>query len=170
MSEKSDLIGTGALARMLAVSRQRISQLVAAGVLVRKGRGEFDLAVSVRSYITYLRTQPMGADGTGAALDYATERARLTRLMADKLAHELAVMRGGTISIADAVRPFGEACTVIRQRFLGLPTKCAPMMVGQDAKGAFGILNREVNEILTELSTDAAIRARTELAEDEAKW
>lgn len=164
MSDDTNLIGTGRLAYLLDVSRQRVSQLVAAGVLARKGRGRFEMDASVRSYIQYLKTQPFGADGSGGALDYAAERARLTKLTADKVAHELTVLQGRMIAIDAAVAPVAECLNLVRQRLLGLAPKCAQQVVGQDAPGAFAILQAEVIAILTELTADAELQAKADEA------
>ena len=147
-------VGTGALARLLGLTPQRVNQLATAGVISKLGRGRFQVGLAVRAYVTLLREQP-GSNGAGGPHNYGEERARLTKLQADLLELELAQVRGSMISIDDAVGPLGEQCQTIRAKFLQLASRIAPRVAGQDTKGAHGIIFKEVCEILRELTCDA---------------
>lgn len=66
------------------------------------------------------------------------------------------------IAIDAAVAPVAECLNVVRPRLLGLAPKCAQQVVGQDARGAFAILQAEVIAILAELSADAELQAKAD--------
>jgi phage terminase Nu1 subunit (DNA packaging protein) len=70
------------LGRWLGASQQTVTQFARRGIMVRAGRGKFDLEASVRGYATHLREavsaqgRPPTQSGTGR------ERARLAAAMA----------------------------------------------------------------------------------------
>jgi phage terminase Nu1 subunit (DNA packaging protein) len=51
-----NVVSAGDLMRLLDLSRPRISQLESEGVVVRLGRGRYDLDRSIRNYVRRLRT------------------------------------------------------------------------------------------------------------------
>lgn len=152
-------LSTTALADLLGLTVQRVGQLQAAGVLVKTGRGQYALAPSIRGYVAFLR----GSDET-KGLDYKTERTRLVRLQADTMQLELDKARGTMASIEDMVKPFGDACAVVRNHILALPSRYSPQLVGLETKQINKILTQGVREILDNLTTDMDMRAKADEA------
>lgn len=133
------IVGTSALARLIGLTPQRVNQLASAGVLQKLGRGRFKVGPAVRAYVEFLRSQPSG-DGASGPLVYSQERARLTKLQADMVEIELAKVRSRMVSIDDVVTVFGEQCSTIRSRFLGLASRATSKVVGKDEKATHRIL------------------------------
>jgi phage terminase Nu1 subunit (DNA packaging protein) len=77
------------LARLLDVTPRRVQQLVAKGRLRKAAHGHYSLLPAIQGYIRHLKQQI--ASGSGAAL--TTERARLAREQADRVAMQNAVQR-----------------------------------------------------------------------------
>lgn len=150
----STTVGTGALAHLLALTPQRVNQLAAAGILQKQGRGRFQVGPTVRAYVEFLRSQPTGGSADGP-LNYAEERARLTKIQADLLELELAKTRGSMISIADAAGPLGEQCAIIRGKFLALASRVSARIAGCEVQTVHAAIYAESCAILGELTADA---------------
>jgi phage terminase Nu1 subunit (DNA packaging protein) len=106
------------LAEWLGVSRQTVAELASAGVVVRVGRGKFELKKSVTAYCNKMRLQVTGrAGGEKAAAGAAAERCRLAKEQADKIAIANAKARGELVE-ASAVE--AEWCGVLRALRAGL--------------------------------------------------
>lgn len=146
------IVGTGALARLLALTSQRVNQLAAAGVLRKTGRGQYLLGPAVRAYVAFRSTEPSGA---GAVNDYRTERTRLVRFQADLAQLEIQKERGELVPVADIVDGVGAAFTAARTRWLAVPTKYAARVTPDDPARAFKVLTAAVREVLAEISEDA---------------
>jgi hypothetical protein len=69
------------LGMVLGISRSRVVNLAADGVLPRAGRGLFDLPACVQSYVNHKLSLAKAGDGT--ALSLVAERSRLTKIKAD---------------------------------------------------------------------------------------
>lgn len=154
-------IGTGELAKLLDVTPQRIGQLVQAGVLRKLGRGRYRIGEAVPAYVRFLRDQPAGG---GGPIDYREMRSRLVKLQGDALEIDLAKARAESVSIADVATVFGEQCSIIRAKFIGLASRVAPRLAGQDVPSAHAIISKETSAILRELTCDADAALKAEQA------
>ena len=83
-------------------------------------------------------------------------RARKTEAEADMAEIELAKIKSELVAIEDVMPEQERRYTNIRQRFLGLPSKAAPLLCPDDPKRARKILDQMVREILEELVADNA--------------
>ncbi|MGE0660440.1 MAG: hypothetical protein AB7O63_13155 [Reyranellaceae bacterium] len=170
MSVDNIEIGTGALARLLDITSQRVGQLVAAGILRKVGRGRFKLDEAVGAYVRFLRGQPTGTDGAGAPLDYATERARLTRLQADRLELDLAEAEKRSAPISEIAEEIGREYTALRSQLLVIATKTAPLLAAEASIAAcHRIVFEAVVAALTELTMDATTAASAEKLNERTK-
>jgi hypothetical protein len=151
------LVGTGDLARVLGLTRQRVSQLTQERVISKAARGKYALGQPVRAYTAYLTAQPW--DGSEAGGAYGLERTRYLKIRND-LAES--IWRRSAARAFRSRTPFslGEACAVIRSKLIGLPSKVTPRLVGEAAATVFAVLTAEVRSILEELVADAEMRAR----------
>src|ERR1700680_945206 len=74
------------LADLLGVSDKTVREMARRGIIVRAGRGAYDLRASVRGYCRHLRDIATGkAGGEAVAASAAAERGRLAKAMADKV-------------------------------------------------------------------------------------
>lgn len=148
------LIGTGALARLLALTPQRVNQLAAAGVIAKTGRGRYSLGPAVRGYVGYLAGQPR-MDGSSGTTDYREERTRLVSLQADLAQLQLEKERGEVVPIDRIVEGVSDCFGAARAKLLALPSKLATSIAPDDPATAFKILSKGVREVLIELSEEA---------------
>jgi phage terminase Nu1 subunit (DNA packaging protein) len=75
------------LGLVLGISRSRVVNLAADGLLPRAGRGLFDLPACVQSYVKHKLSLAKAGDGT--ALSLVAERSRLTKIKADNAELEI---------------------------------------------------------------------------------
>src|SRR3972149_345185 len=81
------------ISKLLDLTPRRVQHLANEGVIPRAEKGRYELVPAVRGYIRYLRDRSVGRDGV-VIPDIASERARLTREQADRVAMENAKARG----------------------------------------------------------------------------
>lgn len=143
MSKKE--LTSGELAAALGVSPGRVRQLAAARVLPRLASGRYSLTPCRKAYQDYKR----------AAADAGDESVYLQYLKTSNDLMELQnkIKRGDLIHRDDYIVEIGRLIAACRSRLLVLPSKAAPLIVGNDDKGARGILTRMVNEARRELET-----------------
>jgi phage terminase Nu1 subunit (DNA packaging protein) len=127
-------------------------QLAKEGVLPKADNGRFELIPTVKAYIRYLRDRAMGRDGEFSS-DIASERTRLIRENADRVAMENAKARGELIP-APLVRVSVERTfTAFKARIEAIPRKAVPRLKGIAGDAARERVLRELNrEALSELS------------------
>jgi hypothetical protein len=97
------------------IGSRRLKGGAVAGALLRK---------------TERKTSVDHANGDGALLDPAQERARRDQAMAQKLERENDLAAGRVVLIEDVVQEFASHLAVIRSHFLALGSKLAPRLVG----------------------------------------
>jgi len=136
-------VSASTLAETLGISTRRIGQLVDVGVLPRAARNEYPLAECRRAYQQYKQ----------AATDSGDESTYLQYLKTsnDLMEKQNQVKRGELIHRDDFTLAISNRLQATRARLLVLPTKAAPLLVGNDDKGTLGILTRMVNEARREL-------------------
>lgn len=61
------------LAKLLNVSERRVRQLAASGVVVRLGRGQYELSSGLHGYIGYLKGQPKKSQEHPAQIQVMTK-------------------------------------------------------------------------------------------------
>ena len=89
-------------------------------------------------------------------IDYNEERARKTKLEADKLALDLLKMQRELIHVDDIERAWGSLVAAFRARVLSLPSRIASQVLTMTS--AFDVeafIRQQVYEALSELSKDA---------------
>jgi hypothetical protein len=131
------LVKSAALAEVLGITRRRVQQLAAGGVLERRPDG-FVLGPSVRAYIA--QRDPEGLSGEREGL------IRVKRLTAEL---EFAVRKGAMIPLAEAVAAIGMAGSLLTNLLRGLPTRLAPVLAGREAADIEAHLAREIDATLT---------------------
>lgn len=92
-----------------------------------------------------------GVDGEGS-LDLNQERARLARAQREKTELEVAVTRGELIRRQHMMETLGRALTAFRARLLSAASKLAPLVNAGNPNLARDLIERELNEALSELA------------------
>ena len=128
------------------LSERRIQQLVRAGHIPKPAiKGQYELGPCVRGYIAFLQR-----GGEGAKSDHNT---RYERARADTAELRRDELKGLLVPGEQIEGGWNEIITLVRQRFLGLATKCAARWaMTRTPQDARAMLDEEIREILTELS------------------
>lgn len=134
------------VADWLGMSDRRVKDLRASGVLPGDAGAPYDLRECVRAYCRHIRPAAgkaaAGGSETGDTLDAA--RIRLTNAQADARLMLNAQMRGEAVLAGDLEAVVGAMVDGIRAKWLALPTRAAPLVVGLSGLA-------EVRDRLTEL-------------------
>src|SRR5687768_16967081 len=137
----------------LGLTDRSVRDLAADGTIPRNRRGRYPLKACVRAYCARAREVAAGrmsADGEG--LDLTAERARLAKEQADKLEMENAASRGELLPRAEVVSALQAVFARCRARLLSLPTKLAPLIVGEESPAVVqDRITAGVHEALDEL-------------------
>jgi phage terminase Nu1 subunit (DNA packaging protein) len=92
---------------------------------------------------------------TGGDLDYTQERAKLTRLQAEKVTLELEQQRGNLLPLEMVIEGWQGQISNARARLLALPPKAAAQVAGMDSYVEVEHVIREIiYEALDELAGD----------------
>jgi hypothetical protein len=141
----NDTITSAELADVLKITARRVNQLVDENVIVRESDGKFNVADSVERYF---ENKYKSAAGT----DYDLEHALLERAKRGKAEIDLAVMKSKLLWADEVEQLVAGMIITFKARLLSLPTKCAPMVLGQKSMPSIvEILNNAVYEALSEL-------------------
>ncbi len=156
-----------ALSDVLGVSRQRISQLVKDGVIVREPGNPSGAVLLVESLKNVYQSRAEHANAS-SDININDERAKFER--ARRVLEEL--------KVAKAMRKVYDARTVelvmteelstLRTQLLGLPSKLAPMLEGKTREEINSIMTREIEGKLMELSEYSPGLFDEEVEDDES--
>ncbi|MEB3103072.1 hypothetical protein [Ferviditalea candida] len=142
---------TAQLAELLGLSPRRIQQLAEEGVIVKVARGQYKAADSIQNYIRYLQEKERATSDD--EIDYFKERALHEKVKREKAELELAVMKGELHRSEDVKFVMNDMIAAFRSKVLALPSKLSPQLAGKTEIPVIqDLLNREVQEALTELS------------------
>ncbi len=129
------------LSRLFGVTERRVQQLAAAGVVIKSGRGTYDLAKSIHGYIQYLQAQIDGRPSVDVAQRIAGERYR-----AIKHANDL---KEGEIYTRAEVDELTSVCFASVARIADSLCSRLPPLLGRDKSAAQRrlIIRNEVSAI-----------------------
>lgn len=133
----------------LNISDRRVRQLRQQGVFTEVRPGLYNLKDCIHRYIDFLKK-----DGSPeAAVDYNTERAKLTKAKREKEELELELQRREVIRAADVERVMSAMLLRFRQKIRNIPVKQSPgLAVETNQTEIFLTLKRATDEALEELS------------------
>lgn len=137
------------LANLFSMTSRSVSRLTADGTLKKVDSKHYDLRQSILAYIDFNKELSRKSSG------YDQSRAKKMAAEAEIKEIHLAKEKGLLVD-ADLI---GEAIAaeygIIRTRFLGLPSKIALQLSGlTDPVQVQGLLETQINEILSELTVD----------------
>ncbi|MBP0446716.1 hypothetical protein J8J14_18220 [Roseomonas sp. SSH11] len=151
------------VAAHLGLSQQAVSALIQRAILPgAAGKGGLDLDACRLAYVRHLREVAAGRASaeSGEGLDLVQERARLAAEQADATAMKNAITRGELVPAGDLERVFGALVSSARERFLALPYKAAPLVIGKATPvEAQAVLTDLVHEALLILASGETSRA-----------
>jgi phage terminase Nu1 subunit (DNA packaging protein) len=147
---KIGLVDAATVAKVVGVSRQRINNLVADGVLPRADRGRFDLPSTVQAFFQHKYAKAHAEDVDARSL--TIERSRLARLKADAAEREAKQQAGELVSASEIEAGWLAIASTVRTRILLVPRKIAPRVVTGTAIEAERLMQRELNAALAEIA------------------
>lgn len=152
MSETGVSYPVGTIAKLFMISERRVQQLVKKGVIPKNEHGRYELVPTVQGYVRYLQERAIGK--TDMPEDYQQEKARLTKLQADKAQLEVETMSSNLVSADQVAQEWFQIITNCKTRLLSVPTKAAPIVAAESEAGSVQViiekLMREALEELTE--------------------
>lgn len=152
MNAKSPTYPVGTIAKLLDLSERQVQSLTKQGVIPKSERGRYDLVGSVHGYIRYLKDRSIGGARDGA-IDYHTEKARLTKLQADTAELILAKEQGQVTTVEQVEQMVTKAFAEIRAGMRNLPGRSVSLLIGETDERRFKqVLMREIDSILETLA------------------
>jgi phage terminase Nu1 subunit (DNA packaging protein) len=147
---KIGLVDAATVAKVVGVSRQRINNLVADGVLPRADRGRFDLPSTVQAFFQHKYAKAHAEDVDARSL--TIERSRLARLKTYAAEREAKQQAGELVSASEIEAGWLAIASTVRTRILLVPRKIAPRVVTGTAIEAERLMQRELNAALAEIA------------------
>lgn len=159
MTTTKKLLSKADVTRIFGISMATLNNLIPQGLPVAvQGKGGQRSLFDEKEVRVYL-------EANTKSHNIKQSEAKLRKLEAEAALAELELSRelGTVVPIEDAIRIHADDCTRIRTRFLALPSKkCHELANETSPKIIERILEDEIREILTELSTDLAKKLTTQ--------
>lgn len=144
-----DLVSAADLGEWLGLTANRVNALAREGVLPRRPDNLFPLKAGVRAYADHIRKGALGRTADG---QLATEKIRLAREQADKLALQNSSARGELLDARDVAQEWRGVITDLRAALLAVPSRVAARL-GLD-RAATLALDREIRDAMEALAHD----------------
>ena len=80
------------------------------------------------------------------------ERARYTRIKADKEELKLEQMRGELVKVSEVRKEWGDMAANVRKKILALEARLPGMLAGKDIPGMCEVIHEEIYGVLNELA------------------
>lgn len=152
--ESATKVSVQVIARLLMISERRVQQLANEGVIPRTESRRYNLEESVQAYIQFLQGKNVGRAMADEQIDFHEEKARLTKIQADKAQLELDEMARSLVKAEEVSREWYNAVTDCKGRLLSIPSKAAPIVAAETSAGACKkIIDDLVFEALEELGS-----------------
>lgn len=143
------------IADLLMVSERRVQQLAKEGVIPKAERGRYELAPTVQGYIRYLQERSVHSDAT--TIDYAAEKARLTKAQADLAEIEVAKARDEVVGVAQLEKNLASLFAEVQINLRNIPGRVVSSLVGvKDERAIKARLTKEIDQVLQALA-DASV-------------
>jgi phage terminase Nu1 subunit (DNA packaging protein) len=130
------------------------------GVMVQPVYGVYDLIPSIRNYLKKLKNKA-SAVTTEGVLDFHEEKARLTKMQADKAEMEVREMSGELVRVDDVLQDWESILMDCKGKLLSIPSKLATLVTDiENPAEAQNLIEDHIREALEELANYAVIRER----------
>ena len=135
------------MANIMGVSQQRVSQLISENVILRDKNNSVLVIESLKNYYK-LKANAENSDD----IDFQKERALHEKTKREIAELKLAKMQRSAYDARTVELVLTEMLSNLRTQFLGLPSKLAPILEDLKKEKIYGILSKEIEEKLLELS------------------
>ena len=143
--------GSSVLGDLLDISGKTVREFAARGVMVRVGKGKYDIRASVRNYSAHMRRIATGrAGGESLAATAAAERARLAKAQADRIEMQNQRDRDELLDAGAVQEEWSGTLRGVRAGCLAVPSRAAarlPHLTQHDISE----IDLEIRTVLTEL-------------------
>ncbi|MEI6712591.1 MAG: hypothetical protein WCO60_02500 [Verrucomicrobiota bacterium] len=149
--DQPHIVSIEAIVDCLGVTKARIGQLVASGVVVKLGRNQYDLGASIRGY-----TQTLEKRAGNAATNELLEAAKMAKVEIETKRQKLAYDQecGVLIDVA-RVRESGVRMGALLSATLrSKPSAWAPLLAGKSEDEIREILEREIGVMIKMLISE----------------
>lgn len=141
------------LMRAFDCTQPYVGRLKEEGIVVQPKRGQYDLVESTRNYVNRLRNKTEKIDSDGNVIDFHTEKARLTKMQADKAEMEVHELSGELVKVTDVLHEWQNILADVKGKLLSIPSKLATIVIDvDDPAQAQELIDSYVREALQELA------------------
>ena len=134
-------------------SQAYINRLREEDNIVMAARGKYDLVASTAKYVNRLRNKTEKIDSDGNVIDFHTEKARLTKMQADKAEMEVQELAGELVRVSDVLLEWQNILADVKGKLLSIPSKLATLVTDIDNPGeAQELIETYIREALQELA------------------
>tara|TARA_R110000868_G_scaffold313856_3_gene574874 strand:- start:10330 stop:10944 length:615 start_codon:yes stop_codon:yes gene_type:complete len=149
---------------ILKITQPRLSQLVKDKLVTKFDSGKYDLCTSVKQYIEFLRSRTI-PNSMSMNIDYHEERARLTKMQADKAEMEVEELAGSLAKVDDVVKEWESILMDVKGKLLSIPSKLAAIIADETNTAVIQeLLDSYIRETLLELSMYEGTSKRKKIA------
>lgn len=159
MSEtKSPVVGVAVLAKLFNLTAMRVQQLASDGVVVKKGRGQYELWPSVQNYIRTLQRKQIPTKDKESESPLDLNRTRLTKAKAEIAEIELSKLKGETLDASAVQHVVGGMVMKAKTKLEAFAHKLSGQLDGIDTLAQrHAAISEAVNEVLNELHFDTKL-------------
>lgn len=140
------------IAHALNIDERRVQQLAKEGIIPKSARGKYDLIGCTRGYCKYLQENSTSTSGRPGS-EFSEQRARLYKLKADQLEHQIAVEKKKYIPVDDVKTLMVRLITSAKSKLLSIPKRLAPILLPMKTEAdIYQEINSHIKEVLEELA------------------
>lgn len=154
MTKKAEAgVSSQEIGRWIGISGQKVRMLSDKNIVVKLGRGKYDLEQSILNYCAHLREVAAGRMGRNKEIDLVEENAKLKRAQREETELKIERLRGNLVDRAEIQPAFDTFGQIVRQHMLSMPSRARQRLshlTGHDEK----VLQEIVRDILEEASVN----------------
>ena len=138
---------TAGMQQLLNCSHVLISRFKKEGLLVQARPGIYDVPASIQVYHQHLKGKTPSGD-----IDFHEEKARLTKMQADKAEMDVGVMSGELVEVSEVVEEWQSQLMDMKGKLLAIPSKLATLVADMDNTAEIqDLIDNYMREALEEL-------------------
>ena len=153
-------VNSDVMLEIMDCSPRMLTNMKKEGLLVQPVLGVYDLIPSLRNYLKKLKNKASASTADGV-LNFQEEKARLTKMQADKAEMEVKEIAGELVRVEDLLNAWHEILMDCKGKILSITSKLATVVIDvDDPAEAQELIEFHLREALEELSDYAAVRER----------
>lgn len=153
-------VNSEVMLEIMECSPTTLTDMKKQGLMVQPVYGVYDLIPSIRNYLKKLKNKASATTAEGV-LDFHEEKARLTKMQADKAEMEVKELAGELVRVEELIDAWHEILMDCKGKILSIPSKLATLVADiENPAEAQELIEDHLREALEELSEYAAVRER----------